>query len=74
MNKDDMTDDEWWRTYNDAYWNKKIERHEGRREGIETRNIKIASNMLKETNDLEFISRVTSLPINEIKNLQNKES
>ncbi len=61
MNKwinDYMTDDDWWRTFNDDYWK--------RRGAIR----EIAKNMLKETNDLEFISRVTNLSVEEVAKLK----
>ncbi len=63
---------------NDVYWNERIQRCEGRKEGLAEGKqqgiISVAKTMLKETDDLEFISRVTSLSIEEITNLQNETS
>ncbi len=42
----------------------------GRREGIKERNIEITMNLLKENIDIEVISKITGLSIEEIKSLK----
>lgn len=50
------------------YWEEKIE------EGIFNEKTEIALNLLKEGSEMEFVSKITGLSIEEIKNLVTKIS
>lgn len=63
-----MTDDEWWRTYNDAYWNKRIERHEGARES----KMEIAKKMLAKGKPEEEILEFTGLTIKQLADIKEE--
>jgi len=67
-----MSDDEWWRKYNDVYWSKREGICEGKAEGREERNIEIAKKMLAKGLDINEISEITELSIHEIKALQSE--
>lgn len=49
---------------------KKEGREEGRKEGAKQKSIEIARNLLKETNDIDFIVRVTNLTKEEINSIK----
>ena len=65
-----MKDDEWWRTYNDDYWNKKIYHEDGKNEGKTEEKIAIAKKLITKNTPLSDIAEITELSIKEIKNLQ----
>ncbi len=67
-----MKDDEWWRTYNDDYWNKKIYHEDGKNEGKTEEKIAIAKKLITKNTPLSDIAEITELSIKEIKNLQIK--
>ena len=46
---------------------------EGKKEGEKNKSIEIAKNMLKEGSDIEFISKVTNLDIDTIRNIQKED-
>lgn len=59
---------------NDLYWQERIQRCEGRKEGIIQGKFEIAKKMLLETSDLSYISRMTDLSIEEITKLQKENT
>lgn len=59
---------------NDLYWQERIQRCEGRKEGIIQGKFEIAKKMLLETSDLNYISRMTDLSIEEITKLQKENT
>ena len=50
---------------------KKIAYEDGLEQGAEQRNIEIAKNMLKDTNDYQLISKYTGLSVENIRKLEN---
>lgn len=59
---------------NDLYWQERIQRCEGRKEGIIQGKFEIAKKMLLETSVLDYISRMTDLSIEEITKLQKENT
>ncbi len=58
--------------FNDLYWQERIQRCEGHKEGRKKSTVEIAKKMLKENSKPDFISRTTGLSLTEIKNLKEE--
>ena len=76
--KDKSNDDEYVTlesdyTSEELYWNTQVDdaRKEGISKGINQRNIEIAKNMLNKSIDVETISEITNLSVEQVKELNN---
>jgi predicted transposase/invertase (TIGR01784 family) len=66
--------DNFFRTYNDEYWNKRIYREDGRLEGLEQKANEIAKSMLKDNVSIETIAKYTDMSLEDIQKLQNSSA